>query len=84
MRPVWLVRLKVPLRAFNVDGAGDSDSAPFRDLKIPVIDFHSLDQGSFPIIHSSHDNFNAVDMAAYADSFRLISTFLGFIDQQLQ
>ena len=76
--------LKVPLRVFNVDSDGDSDSASFRNLKIPVIDFHSLDQNTFPIIHSSHDNFNAVDMAAYTDSFRLIATFLGFIDQQLQ
>jgi Zn-dependent M28 family amino/carboxypeptidase len=76
--------LKVPLRVFNVDGAGDSDSKSFRDLGIPVIDFHSLDRYSFPVIHSSHDNFNAVDMTAYTDSFRLISTFLGFIDQQFQ
>ncbi len=76
--------LHVPLRVFNADGYGDSDSASFRDLKIPVIDFHSLDQSSFPIIHSARDNFKAVDMPAYTDSFRLISTFLGFIDQQLQ
>ncbi len=76
--------LNVPLRVFNADGYGDSDSKSFHDLKIPVIDFHSLDQSSFPIIHSSRDNFNAVNMAAYTDSFRLISTFLGFIDRQLQ
>ncbi len=76
--------LKIPLRVFNADGYGDSDSKSFRDEKIPVIDFHSLDRNSFPIIHSSRDNFKAVDMAAYTDSFRLISTFLGFIDRQLQ
>ncbi len=76
--------LKVPLRVFNVDSAGDSDSTSFRNLNIPVIDFHSLNQSTFSIIHSSRDNFNAVNMTAYTDSFRLISTFLGFIDQQLQ
>jgi hypothetical protein len=76
--------LKVPLHVFNIDSQGDSDSSSFRSLRIPVIHYHSLDRNSLRIIHSSRDNFNVVDMAAYTDSFRLISTFLGFIDQQLQ
>ncbi len=35
-------RLDLPLSGMNVDGAGDSDSRPFYEKKIPVIDFHSV------------------------------------------
>jgi hypothetical protein len=75
--------LNIPLERVDVDRVGDSDSASFKALRIPVIDFHSLHSDSLHIIHTRNDNLSAVKLAAYAETFRVISTFLGFIDQKL-
>ncbi|MEP6717153.1 MAG: M28 family peptidase [Terriglobia bacterium] len=75
--------LSIAVDGVNVGPGGESDSASFRDIKIPVIDFHSLHQDTIHIIHSRDDKMSALNMAAYEDTFRLISTFLGFIDQKL-
>jgi Iap family predicted aminopeptidase len=76
--------LGLTLDAVNVEKVGDSDSTSFRKLNIPVIDFHSIRQDTLPILHSPRDTFAAINMQNYADSFRLISTFLGLIDQLLE
>ncbi len=72
--------LKLPFSGMNVDGAGESDSAPFVLKHIPVIDFHSLNRDTIKILHSSKDIPSAHDSAAYYDSFRLLSAFLAYLD----
>lgn len=76
--------LKLSLDVGNVDGAGDTDSASFQRLKIPVIDFHSFHRETFSILHSAKDTFKAISLSDYADTFRLISTYLGMLDQTLR
>jgi acetylornithine deacetylase/succinyl-diaminopimelate desuccinylase-like protein len=72
--------LKVKIDGVNVDGAGDTDSHPFADRKIPVIDFHSLTGATFPILHTSKDIQAVHDAASYYDTFRLLTGFLAYLD----
>lgn len=75
--------IQLRLDVVDVDGAGDSDSAPFRQRNIAVIDFHSIHRDTFHILHTKDDNFRAVQIEGYADSFRLIANFLAYIDSKL-
>ncbi len=72
--------IHVPFAGMNVDGAGESDSAPFANKRIPVIDFHSLNGETIHILHTAKDVPSAHDPAAYYDSFRLLSAFLAYLD----
>ena len=71
------------LNAVNVDQVGETDSAPFKEKKIAVIDFHSIHNDTFHILHPRDDNFSAVQMDGYQDSFKLIANFLVYIDLKL-
>ena len=44
--------LEIEISVMDVDAVGDSDSHPFVDKKVPVIDFHSLDQKSLRLLHT--------------------------------
>ena len=66
----------------NIDGAGDSDSHAFRERKIPVIDFHSLTTKTLSLLHSKKDVPEAIDPAAYYNTFRLITGLLAYMDAQ--
>ncbi len=72
--------LKLPIAYVNFDQVGMSDAAPFRDRKIPVIDFHSLTQDTLPILHSFRDRLDAVKVDDYYESYRLIVAFLALLD----
>ena len=43
------------LTGVHVDAAGDSDSHPFFDKQIPVLEVHSLTQETLPLLHSAKD-----------------------------
>ena len=75
--------VQMQLNAVDVDQVGESDSAPFKDKKIAVIDFHSIHNETFHILHSRDDNFSAVQMDGYQDSFKLFANFLAYIDLKL-
>jgi len=68
----------------NVEKVGDSDSHSFDYHGIPVIDFHSIHPETLHLLHSKQDVFGAIDMAKYGESFRIISTYLGVLDQVLR
>jgi hypothetical protein len=72
--------LSLPLAVMNVDRAGESDSRPFVDAKIPVIDFHSVTQETFAILHSSRDGFPAVHMQEYENSYYFLAAYLAYLD----
>ena len=76
--------LKMKLDVVNVDGEGDGDSSSFREKKIAEIDFHSVRPETFHILHSKDDTFRAVRLADYLDSFRLLASYLEYIDSHLQ
>lgn len=72
--------LHLPVAGVNVEEVGDSDSHPFAEKKIPVIDFHSITQNTFPILHSMKDDFTAVHLDDYYNSYRLLAAYLAFLD----
>ena len=76
--------LKLPAAGMNADGAGDSDSRPFVDRKIPVIDVHSVTRETLPILHSKRDTLGSIDKDAYYKSYMLLSAYLVLLDQKLE
>ncbi len=75
--------LNLPLGAVNVDRAGESDSRPFFNAKIPVIDFHSVTQETFSILHSTRDGFPAVHLQEYENSYYFLVAYLAYLDATL-
>jgi len=75
--------LNLPVSVMNVDKVGLSDSGPFLAARIPVIDFHSLTQETFRILHSSQDAFPALQMKEYVDSCNLLVAYLAYLDSTL-
>jgi len=71
------------LRAVNVERVGNDDTQVFRDKRLPVITLHSLTQETWPILHSPRDNLAAIHLDELYESYRLVSTYLAFIDQFL-
>src|SRR5438309_114019 len=72
---------KIPVTGVNVDKVGDSDSRPFADKKIPVLDIHSVTTETLPILHSDKDKLSAIVLQQYFDTFRLIAATLVLIDR---
>lgn len=75
--------LKIPLEGMNADKVGDSDVTPFRDAKVPVIDFHSLNNKTFPLLHTIDDQLSKVDVDAYKSAYRFLALYLTYLDQKL-
>jgi putative aminopeptidase FrvX len=76
-------QLNVPVTKVNVDSIGSTDSVQFSERKIPSITIHSLSQESWNarIIHSLKDNFSAIKLDDYYETYKLLSAYLVFLDQ---
>jgi len=72
--------MKLNVGPMNIDGVGESDSRPFLDRRIPVIDFHSLTGKTITLLHSKKDVPEAINSAAYYDTFHLITGLLAYLD----
>lgn len=68
----------------NVGRVGNGDSSSFKDVNIPVIDFHSITPETWKILHSDQDNMSAVRQDDYFQSYRLIAYYLAYLDLQLK
>lgn len=75
--------LNLPLGVVSLDDIGESDSLPFLDARIPVIDFHSVTHKTFSILHSPRDAFPALKMKEYVDSCNLLAAYLAYLDVTL-
>jgi len=75
--------MNLPLSASDLDGIGLSDSMPFLDAKIPVIDFHSVTRKNISVLHSSRDNFRKLKIQEYVDSCNLLVAYLAYLDATL-
>lgn len=71
--------VKAPLEGIDLDQVGDGDSSPFRTRGIRVIDFHSLTQENFRILHTDRDTRAAFRKDDYWESYRLLTAFVGFL-----
>ncbi|MGD0013137.1 MAG: M28 family peptidase [Bryobacteraceae bacterium] len=76
--------INLPLAGVNVERVGGADSQPFRDRKIPAITIHSVTQQTLKILHSRDDNFSAMKMSDYYDTYRLLCGYLVYLDQVLE
>ena len=71
---------KLPVSAMNVDNLGTADSESFAHYHIPRITLHSVTQETWPILHSSRDQLDAIKMSDYYDSYHLIAEYLAYLD----
>jgi Zn-dependent M28 family amino/carboxypeptidase len=72
--------LKVPLDFINVDQVGRSDGASFAAKGVPSIEFHSLTNETFPILHTERDTMKEFKADHYSDTYRLIAFYLAHLD----
>jgi len=73
--------LHLPLSGMNVDAVGESDEESFVDRKIPVVTIHSLTQDTVAILHTAKDMYDQIHFNDYFNSYRLLSAYLVFLDQ---
>lgn len=76
--------LKLPISVMNVDDVGTTDSESFAPFGVPRMTLHSLKPETLPILHTAKDNFSAVKMDDYYDSYHLIAAYLAFLDGYLK
>lgn len=76
--------MKLGISWVNVDNVGDTDSHPFAEKKIPVIDFHSLTTETFPILHSARDTMGVLRFDDYYQTYRTLAAYLAFLDLTLE
>jgi hypothetical protein len=74
---------KLPVLAMNVDNLGTADSESFARYQIPRITLHSVTVETWPILHSSRDQLDAVKMKDYYDSYQFIAAYLADLDDVL-
>jgi Zn-dependent M28 family amino/carboxypeptidase len=75
--------MEIPMNVMNADQVADEDGSSFRKRNIPTLMLHSVDSDSFPILHTSRDNISAIKMSDYYKSYRLIATYLAYLDSTL-
>ena len=73
--------LKLPLGIVNVHRVGRSDSDSFQDSKIPAICIHSLTNDTWTILHSPRDQFSAIRLDDYYDTYLLVRAYLAYLDE---
>lgn len=67
----------------NLEQLSGDDAQPFAAQNIPVISIHSLTAATFHTPHSKGDTLNAIQPAAYYDSYRLLALYLTYLDGEL-
>jgi len=76
-------RVKLPLSVLNVRALGRSDSDSFRDSRISAITVHSVTRDTWPILHSPRDQFSAIHLDDFYDTYLLIRAYLAYLDESL-
>ena len=76
-------QLNIPVTAVNVEQVGSTDSEQFAARGVPSITIHSLTQQTWNarILHTSKDRFSAMNLDDYYQTYRLLSTYVAFLDQ---
>jgi putative aminopeptidase FrvX len=75
--------MDIPLAVMDGDQFGDEDSSSFIKRRVPTVMIHSVTAQNFPVLHSKRDDISAVKLTDYYDSYRLISTYLAYLDSTL-
>jgi hypothetical protein len=74
---------KVPLTGVSVDQVGDFDPRPFKEKKIPVIDFHSLMPHNLDVLHTTKYGLAQIKPEDYAATYSLLAMLLAYLDTKL-
>jgi hypothetical protein len=77
------VSMNVKLNSVNVERVGTDDTESFRDKKVPVITIHSVTQETWPVLHSRHDNLEAINVDYLYESYHVVGAYLAYIDETL-
>ena len=72
-----------PIQSVNVENVGDDDADSFRAHEFPTITIHSVTQETLSVLHSPRDNFSAMNVDYYYESYRLIAAYLAYLDETL-
>ena len=64
---------RIPVEGMNIHKVVLTDTVPFRDKKVPVIDFHSLDNKTIPLPHTTADQLSAVNIDGYKTKYRFLA-----------
>lgn len=75
--------MKLPIGVVNAEQYGDDDSEPFVKRKIPTLMIHSVTQDTWHVLHTRDDSWKAVKLDDYYDTYRLLATYLAYIDTLL-
>jgi len=76
--------MKLEVKGFNVEPAGNADSESFAAAKIPRITIHSVTNETWHVLHSTDDNLKALNQDTYYDSYRMIAGFLSALDSMYE
>ena len=72
--------MKLKVEGVNVENVGSTDQEPFRKRQIKTLTFHSVTLENWPVLHSTRDNEEAVNLDSYYDSYRLVAAYLAYLD----
>ncbi len=75
--------LKVPITDVDLGGEASVDSMPFKDRKIPTIDFHSLTSSTMSLPGTDKDKLDQIKMNEYGSTYKLLSGYIAFLDATL-
>jgi hypothetical protein len=71
---------KLPVTLMDKDQVGTSDFLTFRLKGVPTLIFHSLTQETLRILHRPADNYPALRLDDYYETYRLAAAFLAYLD----
>ena len=73
----------LPIEGMGIDRVGTTDSASFKEKKIPVISLHSVSQETLDIINGPGDTVKALKLDDYWNAYRLLTVYLVYLDSAL-
>jgi len=75
--------LNLPLGVVNVHQVGRADADSFKHRNIAAVTIHSITQQTWPILHTSRDQMNAIQLDDYYNTYLVLRVYLASLDQIL-
>jgi len=75
--------IQSPIGIMNADRVGDEDGTSFRTRNVPTVMIHAVTSDTFPVLHSSDDDFKSLRIKDYYETYRLTLVYLAYLDSAL-
>ena len=75
--------IQSPIGIMNADRVGDEDGTSFRTRNVPTVMIHAVTSDTFPVLHSSDDDFKSLRIKDYYETYRLTLIYLAYLDSAL-